>query len=151
MPACLLPLSDLFLTDVPKQRWSLVSLEKRRLLPFLNSECFTPGCIDFSYYCRSVRGNWIGNCRNTLLFHFWHLYFLSHLVLHSQKSALKQMGREAYCQDSWMIAPTLASLITLSSNAKGYTHPCGFRPQWFTFMKALSPFLCRLPSLCARG
>lgn len=49
---------------------------KRRLLPFLNSECFTPGCIDFSYYCRSVRGNWIGNCRNTLLFHFWHLYFL---------------------------------------------------------------------------
>lgn len=48
-----------------------------------------------------------------------------------------------------MIALTLASLITLSSDAKGYTHPCGFRPQWFTFMKALSPFLCRLPSLCA--
>ncbi len=50
-----------------------------------------------------------------------------------------------------MTALTLASLITLSSNAKGYIHPCGFRPHWFAFMKALSPFLCRLPSLCAHG
>lgn len=48
-----------------------------------------------------------------------------------------------------MTALTLASLITLSSNAKGYIHPCGFGPHWFAFMKALSPFLWRLPSLCS--
>lgn len=41
-----------------------------------------------------------------------------------------------------MTALTLALLITLSSDAKGYIHPCGFRAHWFAFMKALSPFLC---------
>lgn len=50
-----------------------------------------------------------------------------------------------------MTALTLASLITLSSSAKGYIHPCGFRPHCFAFMKALSPSLCRLPSLCSHS
>lgn len=49
-----------------------------------------------------------------------------------------------------MTALTLASLITVL-NAKGYIHPCGFRPHWFAFMEALSPFLCRLPSVCPHG
>lgn len=49
--------------------------KKRRLLPALNSECFTPGCIDFSCYCRSATGNWIGNCRKTLLFYLLVFFF----------------------------------------------------------------------------
>lgn len=49
-----------------------------------------------------------------------------------------------------MTTLTLASLITLSSNAKGYVHSCGFRLHWFAFMKALSP--CRLPlPRCSQG
>ena len=35
-----------------------------------------------------------------------------------------------------MTALTLAFLITSSSNAKGYIHPCGFRAYHYGFMKA---------------
>lgn len=39
-----------------------------------------------------------------------------------------------------MTALTLASLITLSSNAKGYIHPCGFGPHWFCIYESFFSF-----------
>lgn len=54
--------------------------KKRKAIASFNSECFTGGCIDFSCYCRSVRGNWIGNCRNTVISCFG-ICILSHTTL----------------------------------------------------------------------
>lgn len=84
-------------------------------------------------------------------------HFLPFVVSLSPGSAFSEVswksrrsfGKRSYWQDSWINALTFASLITLPSNAKGYTHPSGFRPQCLTFMKALCPFLLCLPSFCA--
>ena len=116
------------LSDLPKQRWSFGfarGKKKRLLLPSLNSNWFTPSCIDFSCYWRSQRENWIGNCRNTLLFHFPSICIFSSplLVFLEVRSIID--GKSSSCQDTWTTA--LTSLITLSSNAKGCVYPCGFR------------------------
>lgn len=72
--------------------------------------------------------------------------FSFHLLVNFQKSAIKVIWEVTVC---WITTLTLASLIILSSSAKGYAHPCGFKPQWFTFTRALSPSHCCLPSICA--
>lgn len=86
-------------------------------------------------------------CRKALLSVSGVCVFPSHLLVNFQESAIKVIGWEVTV--SWITTLTLASLIILSSSAKGYAHPCGFKPQWFTFTKALSPSRCCLPSVCA--
>lgn len=84
-------------------------------------------------------------CKKAFL--FFSFVFPSHFLVNFQESAIKVIWWEVAV--SWITTLTLASLIILSSSAKGYAHPCGFKPQWFTFTKALSPSRCCLPSVCA--
>lgn len=74
----ILALRDLFFTEGSSKTMMLrcfgFCLKKvEAISTHRNSESFTPRCIDFSCYCRSVRENQIEKKKNLYYFIFWHL------------------------------------------------------------------------------